>query len=65
MMKNKGTVIDLRAIFIKDKKMLNEGMRHGWMKIFNQGVQPTGDPRKPKYMINLDRMPDELFIRLE
>jgi hypothetical protein len=65
MMKNKGSMIDLKAIFINDKKVLNEGLRKGWMNIFNQGRQPTGASRKPKYMINLDKIPEELFIKLE
>ena len=65
MMKNKGTIIDLKALFIKDKETLKKGKKIGWIKIFNQGKQPTGAPRKPKYMINLDKVPDELFITLE
>ncbi|MGD8918129.1 MAG: hypothetical protein PVJ16_04285 [Nitrosopumilaceae archaeon] len=65
IMKNKGTVIDLRAIFLKDTKMVKEGISEGWMKIFNQGKQQTtGAPRKPKYMIDLSKVPDELFIHL-
>jgi len=63
--KNNGTVIDLKAIFIKDKKMIQNGRKNNWIKIFKQGRQPSGSSRKPKYMINLDKIPKHLFVTLK
>jgi len=64
MMKKTGVIVNLKALFLKDSKMIKDGERKGWIKIFNQGKQPTGAPRKPKYMINLDQVPNDMFITL-
>lgn len=65
IMKNRGKVIDLKSIFIKDKSVLKKGIEEKWISIFKQGRQPDGSPRKPKYMINLDKIPPELITRLD
>lgn len=65
MMKISGNVNDLFAIFFKDLKMIKDAQNNGWIKIFKQGRQPTGAPRKPKYMICLNKIPSNMFIRLD
>ncbi|CAE6485970.1 hypothetical protein [Candidatus Nitrosotenuis uzonensis] len=65
IMKNRGKVIGLKAFFIKDKSILKKGINEKWISIFKQGRQPDGSPRKPKYMINLDKIPDELITHLD
>jgi len=32
-----------------------------WISIFKQGRQPDGSPRNPKYMMNLDKIPDKIY----
>jgi len=64
-MKNRGKVTDLKSIFIRDKSALKKGVEEKWISIFKQGRRPDGSPRKPKYMVNLDRIPPELIIRLD
>jgi len=65
IMKNRGKIVGLKAIFIKDKSVLKKGRHENWISIFKQGRQPDGSPRKPKYMIDLDKIPNELVIRLD
>lgn len=65
IMKNRGKVIGLTAVFIKDKSVLKKGIKEKWISIFKQGRQPDGSSRKPKYMINLDRIPPEVVTRLD
>lgn len=64
IMKNSGKVVGLKAIFIKDKSILKKGIREKWISIFKQGRQPDGSPRKPKYMINLDLIPNDLVTSI-
>lgn len=64
VMKKSGHVINMRGLFLKSSKMVKDGEKNGWIKIFKQGRQPTGASRKPKYMINLDKVPSDLFIEL-
>ena len=65
LMKNRGKVIGLKAIFIKDEEMLKTGRKLGWIDIFEQGRQPSGSIRKPKYMINLEKVPSEVCVTLK
>jgi len=62
VLKNKGKVVDLRGIFINGEKMLKKAKNDGWLKIYNQGTQPSGASRKPKYQIRLNKVPNEVFI---
>ena len=64
MMKNIGKVNSIVAIFIKDKKMLKQGLKNKWIKKLKQGKQPTGKPRNLKYEINLAKLPENLLISL-
>ena len=64
-MKNRGKVKSLNAIFIKDEITLKSGIRDGWISIFKQGRQPDGSPRNPKYMMNLDKIPNEICTVLK
>ena len=64
MMKNSGKIIGLKAIFIRDQEMLKRGRKLGWIDIFKQGRQPSGGSRKPKYMMNLDKVPPEFCITM-
>lgn len=61
-MKSGGKVVGLGAIFIKDIAALKKGMGDGWISVFKQGRQPTGAARKPKYQINLDKVPHDMWI---
>ncbi len=63
IMKSKGRIIDLQAIFIKNIQVLNSGL-DDWISVFKQGRQPDGSSRNPKYMIKLNKVPKELFIQL-
>ena len=62
MMKNIGKVKSIIALFIKDEKMLQQGLKTGWIEIHKQGKQPTGQPRNVKYSINLKKLPKKLII---
>ncbi len=62
LMKNRGKVKGLKAIFIKDESVLKSGLKDEWITIFKQGRQPDGSPRNPKYMMNLDKIPDEICV---
>ena len=65
VMKNRGKVTELKAIYIKDMSILNSGIEERWVSVFRQGRQPDGSLRKPKYMINLNRVPTMRIIRLD
>jgi len=65
LMKNRGKVKSLKAIFIKDEITLKSGIRDEWISIFKQGRQPDGSPRNPKYMMNLNKIPDEICTILK
>ena len=62
VMKSGGTVVGLGAIFIKDMAVLEKGMKDGWISLFKQGQQPTGAARKPKYQIDLYKVPHDMWI---
>ena len=62
VMKRDGKVMGLRAIFIKDATALEKGVDDRWISIFNQGRQRTGAARKPKYQVNLDKVPPNMWI---
>jgi len=62
VLKNKGKVVEMKGIFIDGKKMLRKAKKDGWIKLYNQGVQPSGASRNPKYQIKLNKIPKELFI---
>lgn len=62
MMKNIGKVNSIIALFIKDEKMLQQGLKSGWIELFKQGKQPTGQKRNLKYQINLLKLPKNLLI---
>jgi len=62
MMKSIGTVNSIAALFIKDEKMFQQGLKNGWIELFKQGKQPTGKPRNLKYQINLTKLPSNLLI---
>lgn len=62
MAKSVGKVTNLRAIYIKDMLALSTGLNQEWILNFNQGRQPDGSPRKPKYMIDLNKVPDTQLI---
>jgi len=64
MLKKHGRITDLSAVFIKNKSQLNRGISEGWIGIFNQGRNIDGTPRKPKYKIRLDDVPEEFIIKL-
>ena len=42
-------------IYIPTLERLNEALGNGELKFFKQGHQPTGEPRKIKYSLNLDK----------
>lgn len=65
IMKSEGRIVKLGAVFIKDMATLENGIEDGWISVFKQGRQPTGAARKPKYWINLDKMPREMWINSE
>ncbi|MCH8915180.1 MAG: hypothetical protein IIA82_04985 [Thaumarchaeota archaeon] len=62
VMKNIGKVKSIIALFIKDEKMLQQGLKTGWIEIHKQGKQLTGQPRNLKYSINLKKLPKNLII---
>lgn len=64
VLKKKGRVTDLYAIFIENMKQMRQAKKEGWIKNFNQGRNVGGASRKPKYQMNLSKVPNEFIIRL-
>ena len=47
--------VRLEAFYIEDSSMLDAAMRNQQISEFKQGRQPSGEPRRPKYSINVTK----------
>ena len=65
VLKRRGTITDVFAVFIKNKDELDKAIKSGWISIFNQGENVGGASRKPKYQIKLDKIPKKYLIQIE
>ena len=59
IMKTKASVTDYTAVFIANSVVLKDGIKKKWIIDFNQGPQPSGASRVPKYSIVLDKVPEK------
>jgi len=51
------------AIWFPSEVALADGTREGWLKEFQRGMRNSnGVPRRPKYQIDLAKIPDQLVI---
>jgi len=64
VLKKRGKVTDLYAIFINNMNQMRKARRDGWIKDFAQGHNIGGASRKLKHQIRLDEIPEEFIIRL-
>jgi len=63
ILKKSGEVIELRAIIIKNHLQIEEGIRDGWLGIFKQGRNANGQPRPPKFKLNLAKIPSKYVVK--
>ena len=64
VLKTKGNVLELLAIIIQDKKEIEKAIKNGWIGIFKQGRNSNGDPRPPKYQMNVEKIPQDNVVQL-
>ena len=64
VLKTKGNVLELLAIIIQDKKEIEKAIKNGWIGIFKQGRNSNGDPRPPKYQMNVEKIPQDNIVQL-
>jgi len=64
VLKESGVVTELLAIIIKDEKILEIGVKEGWIGLFKQGRNSDGSPRPPKYMISVKKTPKKFIVKL-
>ena len=50
---------EVTVVEFNDVEDLQRGKEEGWLKDFNQGKNADGSRRKPKYMMNIEDIPDE------
>lgn len=64
MLKLGGKIVEIKAVFLK-KQDFQTGIQDGWIKDFNQGKNSgkSGAVRKPKYQINVDKIPKQYIIK--
>jgi len=65
ILKKSCTITDVFAIFLKNKHELEQAIQDGWISIFTQGRQPDNSPRKPKYLLKINKIPIKKMIRLD
>ncbi len=51
-------------MIIKDRKQIEQGINEKWMGVFRQGRNSDGSPRRPKYKLNLKKIPSKYVITL-
>ena len=60
------TAFDVRGIdayFIGSQRVLDAGIEEGWLKFFQKGMRNAdGSPRRAKYALRTDRVPDSLKV---
>lgn len=63
ILKSSGKITEIKAVFL-NKSDVKLGIKDGWIKDFNQGKNAglNGSPRKPKYQINVDKIPKKNII---
>lgn len=64
VLKENGMITEMLAIIIKDEKILEEGVKQGWIGMFNQGRNSDGSPRSPKYQISVKKTPKKFIVKL-
>ena len=64
ILKKNGKITNLKAVIIKDRKQIEQGINEKWMGVFRQGRNSDGSPRRPKYKLNLKKIPSKYVITL-
>ena len=52
---------EYQAIFLT-RQSLSAGKAGGWIRVHRQGRNSNGQPRPPKYLLAVERIPKELFV---
>lgn len=66
MLKLNGKITEIKAVFL-NKPGIELGIKDGWIKDFNQGKNSgeAGAARKPKYQINVEKIPKKFIIEMD
>jgi len=64
VLKKAGKVIEFKVVLIRNYNQILEGIDEGWFGVFNQGRNSNGQPRPPKYKINLNKIPEKYVVKL-
>ena len=59
MRKQSFTLEEIVVVDFTSASEIEEGLRDGWIKPFNQGRNSDGTPREPKYMLSLSDVPEK------
>ena len=43
---------------------MEKAIEDGWVSLFKQGRNSNGEPRPPKYQMNLEKIPRENIVKL-
>ena len=64
-LKSSFTPTHLKFYWIENDQSLEMALKSGAIKVFKQGVQPNGMPRKVKYQINIEHPASKNFLLLD
>ena len=64
VLKKSGKVIEFKIVLLRNYNQIKEGFEEGWFGKFNQGRNSDGRPRPPKYMINMNTIPEKYVVKL-
>ncbi len=64
VLKKTGKVKEFKVVLLKNYNQIQEGIKEGWFGIFNQGRNSNGEPRPPKYKMNLNKIPEKYIVKL-
>jgi len=65
VLKTNGNVQEFFAVLIKDKKGIKKAITEKWIDIFKQGRNSNGDPRPPKYQMNIEKIPIKNIVKIK
>ncbi len=65
ILKKHGTITDIKGVFIRNLRHIQDGISDGWLGTFHQGRNADGSARDPKYQLKLGSVPKEFLIELD
>lgn len=63
-LKTNGNVQEIISVLIQGEKEMEKAIEDGWISLFKQGRNSNGEPRPPKYQMNLEKIPRENIVKL-